>query len=367
MVFKTLGIRRSTYVSEVPDFTAVSQYRQIAGFIDLLPYYAAKLFQCSGGAYYDAMTQTLYFPPGSECRIRIRGESNSEYINFRLLFSQVDGVLKWHIRDDPFGVVDISGAFRNDNRYTRYLVFTFSPRGFTLRLYNDGATAISASLALLFLWSLPLFHGLSYASYALPLPSFTSFVLSTYFTTVVNATHNVSTIFRSRDGAIASVTLNESGRTLATFTTTSTTYSIPHVSRFFERRNAVTYSWSLSPNAELLSFYVDTFLMQRFTPSTKSISQTFTTTSTTRTTGALLSLSTTYAKLRRIAVIASSNAGWLVKVGGNVVLDSAWGITSIDFSPPIDTMNVDVDYWSRDGTAATVTVIAVYDEYPGRL
>lgn len=364
MVFKTLSIRRSTYVSEVPDFTVVSQYRQVAGFIDLLPY-VAKLFQCSGGAYYDAMTQTLYFPPRSECRIRIRGEGSSEYINFRLLFSQVNGVLKWHIRD-VLGSVDISGAFRNDNRYTRYLVFTFNPRGFTLRLYNDGATAISASLESLFLWTLPLVHGISYATYALPLPSFTSFVLSTFFT-IVSATHFIYTIFRSRDGANASVTLNEAGRTLATFTTTSTTYFTPYVTRFFERQDWVTYSWSLSPNAELLSFYVDTFLMQRFTPSTKSISQTFTTTSTTPTTRALLSLSTTYAKLRRIAVIASSNAGWLVKVGGNVVLDSAWGITSIDFSPPIDTMNVAVDYWSKDGTAATVTVIAVYDEYPGRL
>ncbi|MCY0890008.1 MAG: hypothetical protein OWQ51_03345, partial [Pyrobaculum arsenaticum] len=84
-----------------------------------------KLFQCSDGAYYDAMTQTLYFPPGSECRIRIKGEGSSKHINFHLLFSQVNGVLKWHIRD-VFGNVDISGAFRNDNRYTRYLTFTFS-------------------------------------------------------------------------------------------------------------------------------------------------------------------------------------------------------------------------------------------------
>ena len=167
--------------------------------------------------------------------------------------------------------------------------------------------------------------------------------------------------FNSIDGATASVTYKERGIATATFSTTSTSTIIAGASRVYDD---LWWSFDRSPNAEVKCVYIDTGLGIEPPYSKKSVSASYSTTSTTYVQNTPLSVSTVRLKIRKIVVSASSNAKWYVNIDNNTVLNSSWGITSLDFNPPPRASKVDLYLASADGTSATATIIIIYDEYP---
>jgi len=99
-----------------------------------------------------------------------------------------------------------------------------------------------------------------------------------------------------------------------------------------------------------------------FSP-TKSVTATYSTTSASYARYTPLSLTTLRAAIRRIIVSASTNANWYVAIDGNRVLDKAWGVADITFSPPTDpARTVDLYLASTDGSEANATITIIYDE-----
>jgi hypothetical protein len=200
-------------------------------------------------------------------------------------------------------------------------------------------------------------------------------------TTVISA---VTTLFRlpyppknveytvfyaSADGASASVALSEDGVQIASLSTTSTSTVTSNVRRVWRRDTQ--FGFSKSANALLKGMYINFHNYDSgaglYRIYTKSLQSSYSTTSTSYVQYTPLSLSTTYAKIRRIVVTASSNAKWYVNVDSNTVLNSAWGITSIDLNPPVEAYKVDLFLASADGANATASIIIIYDEVPARL
>jgi hypothetical protein len=329
-----------------------AQCRQFLGVLNIL-LDLPRLMQCSGGAYVDA-NGNLYMPPNSQCVLNVQAEGRDPYITFVVKFSSLSGVLKWKIEASGG---TWTGRLRPGNSYTMGLSFTWR-FGFRLTLSNPNSYAVTGALAqaTLVIDDLP-----EIAPYFLPLPDFTSFKLDDWFTRLWNRRAIIYLVYRSTDGAVATATLTENGITLFTSSTTSTTQTVAGAGRFFKYAILASYSWTLSANAELLAFYVDKAVFEPNWAS-KSISQSYSTTSTTTTTTDVLNLTTTMARVRRVMVSASSNATWRILLDGNVVLDSSWGVTSLDFNPPPEVKRVSVSYASADGTTATVTVRVIYDE-----
>jgi len=175
--------------------------------------------------------------------------------------------------------------------------------------------------------------------------------------------------YASADGASASVALSEDGVQIASFSTTSTSTVTSYARRVW--RKDTLFGFSKSANALLkglvINFYNYDSGAGPYRIYTKSLQASYSTTSTSYVQYTPLSLSTTYARIRRIVVSASANAKWYVNVDNNKVLDSSWGITSIDLNPPVEAYKVDLFLASADGTNATASIIIIYDEVPGRL
>ena len=204
----------------------------------------------------------------------------------------------------------------------------------------------------------------NYAIYV-PFPSLVDPpVFSMWRLPILPQRYSVIFFWNSRDGAAATLTYKEDGIDTATFSTTSTTTVINSVNRVWRRD--VSISFSTSSNAVVKVFDVN-FFVSANAVATKTLQSSYSTTSTSYVKYTPLSLSTLHARIRRIIVSASSNAKWYVNVGGNKVLDSAWGITSLDFNPPVETYTVDLYLASADGANATASIIIFYDEVPARL
>jgi hypothetical protein len=329
-----------------------AQCRQFLGVLNLLPD-LPRLMQCSGGAYADA-SGNLYMPPNSQCVLNIKAEGRDLYITLDMSFSSLSDVLQWKIEASGN---TWTGRLRPGS-YTMDLTFTWR-FSFKLTLSNPNSYAVKGALAraTLYINDLP-----ETGLYGMPLPNFTSFRLSNWFSRITNRRVLVALIYRSVDGAAATATLTADGTTVFTSSTTSTTPIWAVGSWIFKARWA-TFSWTLSANAELTLFYVDTSIGDLNWVS-KSISRSYSTTSTTATTADVLNLTITMARVRRVMISASSNATWRILLDGNVVLDSSWGVTSFDFNPPPEVKKVSVSYASTDGTTATVTVRVIYDERP---
>ena len=170
--------------------------------------------------------------------------------------------------------------------------------------------------------------------------------------------------WRSADG-LAMLTYKENGVDIATFSTTSTSVVLNRVDRVWAKHILIGYS--ASPNAVVHSIMATIEFYETLGSiyTTKSLQSSYSTTSTTYVRNTPLSLTSVRARIRKIIVSASPNAKWYVDIDGNKVLDSSWGLTSIDFIPPNDAARVDLWLASADGTNATATIIIIYDECPG--
>jgi hypothetical protein len=202
-------------------------------------------------------------------------------------------------------------------------------------------------------------------SIAIPFPeTITADILSMWRLPTRPQRYIVYLFWNSADGNTATVSYNESSVGVATFSTTSGTTIVNSISRVWRRD--VSISYSASSNAVVKVFYVD-FHVWPSMLLVKALQASYSTTSTSYVQYTPLNLSTTHARIRRIVVTSSANARWYVNVSGNKVLDSAWGITSLDFNPPVETYTVDLYLASADGANATASIIIIYDEVPARL
>jgi hypothetical protein len=176
--------------------------------------------------------------------------------------------------------------------------------------------------------------------------------------------YEVVFVWRSINGDTASITYRENSTTVATFSTILTTPITNVIARTWLRRHQIGFRYSASANAEIVRLVVFVFFDVPLPPlPTKSVQASYSTTSTSYVQYTPLNLSATTARVRKI-VVSGSSARWYVNIDNNKVLDSAWGINSLDFNPPQDVKKVDFFLASADGTNATASVIIIYDELP---
>ncbi len=193
-------------------------------------------------------------------------------------------------------------------------------------------------------------------------PSVNSLPTSRWFLPFTPTTIWYGFFFNSTDGKTATVTYRERGRVTATFSTTSTSTTVAGVTRVYD--DIPWWVFDRSANAEVKCVYIDTGLGIEPPYNKKSVSARYSTTSTSYVKNTPISVTTVRLKIRKIVVSASPNAKWYVDIDGSTVLNSEWGITSLDFNPPPRAATVDLYLASTDGTTATATIIIIYDEYP---
>jgi len=197
-------------------------------------------------------------------------------------------------------------------------------------------------------------------SLMMPFPEhFTSDILTAWRAPSLHQRLIATFTFRSTNGAAASVTYRENNGDIATFSTTSTSFTNFSLTRLLGRFFYVSYS--ASPNAEVaqVEFALHT---EPVTPSMLSASASYSTTSTTYVKYTPISLIGMRAAVRRVVVDASPNAKFYVAFDDVKVLDSDWNVREVTFSPPsAPTRVVDLYLASTDGTNATATIAVIYE------
>ena len=202
-------------------------------------------------------------------------------------------------------------------------------------------------------------------AFILPYPRLVSSdILSMWRLPIQPARYFACFLWNSADGYTATVTYRENDVVIASFLTTSTSTVLNSVFRVWRRDIALAFS--ASNNAVVKVLFFDFFVSPPVLP-VRTLQASYSTTSTSYVQHTPLNLSTVHARIRRIVVLASSNARWYVNVQGNTVLRSEWGINSLDFNPPVETYRVDLFLASANGANATASIIIVYDEVPARL
>ena len=361
MVFRSRPYRQSPFLSGESASVARAEFQQNA--VDLIPRLSsvAKCVNCR------IVGDTVYF-----------GENGVFELDVTPLLPSLRSILSLVI-DRSRAPVGLSVDYEVVNRATntplfqgRLVVLDQSDSAWqhALRLIAPVAgglalrlSASNVALPLMFL-RISAVSNTNFA-FILPYPHRVSGdILTMWRLPVQPARYAVSIFWNSLDGNTATLTYREHGVDVATFSTASTSTIISSVGRVWRRD--VLASYSASSNAVIKLFYID-FFVWPLAPPVRALQASYSTTSTSYVQNTPLSLSTTYARIRRIVVTASSNAKWYVNIGGNKVLDSAWGITSIDLNPPVEATRVDLFLASADGANATASIIIIYDEVPGRL
>jgi len=359
MVFKSKPFRQSVFLSSESASAARAELQQ--DVVDLLPK-LASLARCKNCR---VVGDTIYF-----------GENGMLELDLVSVIPHRNSIL-WLLIDStraPVGLtVDYSfitegitlfqGSLAvldpSDQAAKHALKLSVPVGGFTLRLSASNAAVPFRSFLVSSL-RVPLNFAVT-----LPYPRIvSSSLLSMWRLPIQPQRYAVYFFWNSADGNTATVGYSEDGVEVATFSTTSRTTIVSSVGRVFRRD--VSISYSASSNAVVKVFYVDFFAWPPMPP-VKALQASYSTTSTSYVQYTPLSLSATYARIRRIVVTSSANARWYVNVGGNKVLDSAWGITSIDLNPPVEATRVDLYLASADGADATASIIIIYDEVPARL
>ena len=368
MVFKSKPSRQSVFLSSEPDSVARAELQR--DVVDLLPR-LASLARCKNCR---VVGDTIYF-----------GENGMLELDVTPLLPQRNSILSLVVDTvrapvglavdytvvlarSPFEGSEYVTLFQGKlavldpsdvaSRYTSRLQIPVVG-GAVLRL-----SASRAALPLKYLLMSAIRTGINYVI-LIPYPNtITGGVLSMWRLPIQPQHYVVYFFWNSADGNTATVRYSERGVEVATFSTTSRTTIISSIGRVWRRDTSISYS--ASSNAVVKAFHID-FLVWPLTPPVKALQASYSTTSTSYVQYTPLSLSATYARIRRIVVTSSANARWYVNVGGNKVLDSAWGITSLDFNPPVEATRVDLYLASADGANATASIIIIYDEVPARL
>jgi len=213
-------------------------------------------------------------------------------------------------------------------------------------------------------WITRIFNGIMHVILSAP-TTYQRHILQPWFHRMPPKRYGIGIFWRSADGNPATLTYTENDIAVTTFSTTSTSVVWNGVVRMWTKD--INIGYSASPNAvvhaieAVIHFYEPLSSMCK----TTSVQSSYSTTSTTYVRNTPLSLTSMTARVRKIVVAASPNARWYVTIDGNKVLDSSWGLTSIDLDPPSDAARVDLWLASADGANATATIAIIYDHCPG--
>ena len=361
MVFKTRPFRQSVYLSPEAGSVAKSEYLQ--GAVDLWPY-LRRLATCSGCIVNDdysidfkaggRLTLPLFLVmPSPVADLVIRIDTSKTPRSAALQYQVVEAT----------GSVKYAGTLVPDSQYNVNI----------LRIPVYGmvfpSLILSASSAVRVYFQQFQMLNTTFAgnvATALPYPTAVDGLTFTpWRQRKAPSYYEVVFVWRSTDGNTASITYSENGIAVATLSTTSTSPVSNVISRVWLRRNQITFSYSASANAQIVIIFIFMFFDVPLPfIYTKSVQASYSTASTSYVQYTPLSLSATTARIRKIVVLGSSNAKWYINVDNNKVLDSAWGITSLDFNPPQDAKKVDLYLASADGANATASIIIIYDELP---
>jgi hypothetical protein len=361
MVFRGRPVRQSPFLSGESASVARAEFQQNA--VDLIPRLAsvAKCTNCR------IVGDTVYF-----------GENGVFELDVTPLLPSMRSILSLAIDRSraPVGLsVDYEIAVKSTGTplfQGRLVVLDQSDSAWSraLRLVapvtGDMVLRLSASNVVLPLMFLRI-STVSNTNFAFILPyphRVSGSIISMWLLSIQPARYAVSIFWNSLDGNTATLTYREDGVDVATFSTTSTSTVVNSVSRVWRRD--VLASYSASSNAVVKVFYIDFYVSPPALP-VRALQASYSTSSASYVQYTPLNLSTVHARIRRIVVTASSNARWYVNIQGNRVLDSAWGITSIDLNPPVEATRVDLFLASADGANATASIIIIYDEVLGRL
>ena len=362
MVFRSKPYRRSVFLS--PEAESVAKNALLQGALDLWPY-LQKAATCSGCTINDDysidfqaggwLTFLLYnVLPGPVSDLFVSMDTSKTPSGVSLRYRVVDG----------FGFVPYAGTLVPNAQLRANLlrvpVYGLPP---PVRLVLTAPSAAKVYFNFFHMLNTSLGGNMA--------------VLLPYPTIVDGASFNawrqrkapvyyrVSFWWRSIDGNTASITYRENDVTVATLSTTSTSFITSVIGRAWLRLHDIHFGYSASANAEIARFAIHMYFDTPPPPlPTKSVEASYSTTSTSYVQRTPLNLSATTARVRKIVVLGSSNARWYVNIDGNKVLDSTWGINSLDFNPPQDVKRVDFFLASADGTNATATIIIIYDELP---
>lgn len=358
MVFKTKPFRQSTFLSSESASVARAELQQ--DVVNLLSK-GASLAKCRNCRVDD---NTIRFGESGVFELSFASLIPSRNALLLLIVdtnAQVGTTVNYEVMRE--GVTAYSGRItvldRSDLASTRSIRL-FSPvnAATTLRL-----SASRVELPLAFFALLALRQVTNY-TLSFPFPSVVSgSVGGMWHLPQLPQRYDVYFLWNSSDDNNATIEYREDGITVATFSTTSRSTISSSISRLWRRDVWMSFR---SNNAVVKSLNID-FFAAPLQLRVNSISASYSTTSTSYVKYTPLNLSTVYARIRRIVVSASSNARWYVNVGGNTVLRSEWGISSIDLNPPVEATTVDLYLASADGTNATASIIIIYDEIPARL
>jgi len=361
VVFRARPARQSTYLSAEATSVARAEFQQNA--VDLIPKLSA-LGRCTNCRI---VGDTIYF--GNDGVFELDVTSLLPSVRSILLLSidrsraPVGLSVDYELAIRSTGMPQLQGRLvvldQSDSAWPRALQL-MSPVTWDMVL-RLSASNVALPLQLLRISSI----GNHNLSFTFPYPRLISGnILSMWRMPIQPARYIVYFLWNSADGRTATVTYREDGVDITSFSTTSTVTIISSIGRVWRRD--VSPSYSASSNAVVKVFYVD-FLVSPPALPVRALQASYSTTSTVYVQYTPLNLSTAHARIRRIIVSASANARWYVNVQNNTVLRSEWGITSIDFNPPVEATRVDLFLASADGASATASIIIIYDEVPGRL
>lgn len=361
MVFKTRPYRQSVFLS--PEAGSVARSEFLQGAVDLWPY-LKRLATCSGCTINDdysidfqaggQLTLPLFLvmpAPMADLAIRIDTSKTPSGTSLRYQVVETNGRVAYAgtlVSDSQYNV--------NNLRVPVYgMVFPslILSAPSAVRVYFQQFQMLNTTLA-------------GNVSAVLPYPTTVDGLTFTpWRQRKAPPYYEVVFIWRSTDGNTASITYSENGITAATLSTTSTSPVTSYIARVWLRRQQIAFSYSASANAQIVRITVFMFFDVPLPfIYTNSVQASYSTTSTSYVQYTPLSLSATTARIRKIVVSGSSNARWYVNLDGNKVLDSSWGINSLDFNPPQDVKKVDLFLASADGVNATASIIIIYDVLP---
>jgi hypothetical protein len=357
MVFKTRPYRQSAFLSADQFSVAKAEIQQDNVFVFPL---LKNLAKCSGCRIYD---DHIEFDAGGQLTLPLAPLMPAMIADLHV---QLDGSKTPSSTALQYQILHWSGAVRfagtlapvNAQDVLRIPVYVVDSAYLTL-----SSQAAAAAYFSMFRIS-RVTTGI--VNFVLPAPTaYLANLLQPWFHSRPPNRYWVCFFWRSADGQPATLTYRESGVEIATFSTTSTNIVCNGVGRAWARDIDIGYSASSNAVVHRIAPGIHFYGVLGSIYTTKSVQSSYSTTSTTYVQNTPLSLTSVRARIRKIVVSASSNAKWYVEMGGNKVLDSSWGLTSIDLNPPNDAARINLWLASADGTNATATIIIIYDEYPG--
>ena len=357
MVFRSRPYRQSAFISADPFSVARAEIQQ--NVILVWPY-LKRLANCYRCEIYD---DHIYFHAGGRLTLPLTPLMPANiaelHVEFDVNKTPSSTALQYQVlRGD--GLIRFAGTLAIGNRQEVLKI----PLYIVEHAYLTLSSQSEAVAYFRIFWLVRVFNGIMHM--VLPAPTvYQPNILQPFFHRMPPKRYFIGIFWRSADGNPATLTYTENDIAVATFSTTSTSAVWNWVGRMWTKD--INIGYSASPNAvvhavdAVIHFYEPLGSMCK----TTSVQSSYSTTSITYVQNTPLNLSATTARVRKIVVAASPNAKWYVTIDGNKVLDSTWGINSLDFDTPSDAARVDIWLASADGANATATIAIIYDHCPG--